>query len=403
MISSGAFHPPFRGWSLFFCGLCMGAADLVPGISGGTIAFVLGFYPYLLKSLQTFNWPALRYLFKGQWQEFSRCVAWKFLLTLLAGIACAIIGLANFFHFILDHEVYRVYLYATFLGLILASLIFCIRQIRIWKRGMLKNFLVGALAAYLLTNATLNPSIKKEEFAIPLELNVSGVALLNYDAKNHLLTGLSSQTLSGLLSQGLIKNKTPVYNRKHVLIGVVEEFVTPYPSAFFNSWLMLCGALAVCALLLPGISGSYVLSLLGVYPTVIDALVEFINDLGKLSLNSEAFSILWSLGFGIGVGALCFARIINWLLKYRPDQSLALLSGITLGAIRSVWPFWSCEYALIPLKLYKGPQLIALHPFIPSWDSLLLWQAVLCVMLGFVFVFFLNTYSKKKQRNLKAS
>lgn len=392
-------HVAFQGWFLFFCGICMGVADLVPGISGGTIAFILGFYQPLLESLQTLNWSACQSLFKGRWREFSQLVAWRFLLTLLAGIVCAFISFANLLHFILSHEIYRIYLYATFLGLILASFVFCIRQIQEWKRSMIIGLCVGILAAYLLTDTTLVPA-SEGEFAIPIEINTQHVVLRNYDSSQHLLTGLSSQTLSVLLAQGLLQDTTPVYDQQRVLVGLVGEFVMPYHISLFNGWLVMCGALAVCALLLPGISGSYILTLLGVYPTVIEALVEFLNGLVKASFNLEAFSILWSLSMGIILGALAFARFLSWLLRHYPNQSLALLSGFMIGAIRSVWPFWSYEYVMLPLKLYKGPQLIALHPFFPSVDSPLLWQALLCAMTGFAFVFALEAFVKRKKTSL---
>lgn len=386
-------HLAFQGWSLFFCGICMGVADLVPGISGGTIAFILGFYQLLLESIQTFNGATFRLLFKGKWGEFSQKVAWKFLLTLLAGILCAFLCLANFFHFILSHEVYRIYLYATFLGLILASFIFCIRQIETWNSKMVVGVCIGALAAYLLTDTTL---VLAEEgrFAVPVELELQQVPLRNYDSSHHLLTGLTSQTMGILLAQGLLEEVTPVYDQEHVFIGFASEFAMPCRVSFFNGWIVICGMFAVCALLLPGISGSYILTLLGIYPIVIEALVELINDFGHFSFNTQAFSVLSSLGIGLGIGALLFARLLSWLLRYYPDQSLALLSGFMIGAIRSVWPFWSYEYILFPLKLYKGPQLVVLEPFLPSWDSPLVWQALFCTMIGFIFVFALEIYTQ---------
>lgn len=390
-------HSSWRGWSLFFCGICMGAADLVPGISGGTIAFILGFYQPLLESLKTLSWPAFQLLFKGEIQKFGQQVAWKFLLTLLAGIFCAFIALANLFNFILSHELYRIYLYATFLGLILASFVFCIRQMKEWNGKMIVGLCTGALIAYLLTETTLAPA-SEGSFAVPIQLEAKNIPLRNYDPNDHLLTGLSTQTLGILLAQGLLQDTTPVYNQQRVLIGLVGELVAPHRVSFFNGKLVMCGALAICALLLPGISGSYILTLLGVYPIVIEALVDFLNALKHASFNSEAFAVLWSLGWGIILGALGFARVVSWLLRQYPNQSLALLSGFMIGAIRSVWPFWSYEYIVMPLKLYKGPQLVALSPFLPSWDSPLVWQASICALAGFMLVFALELYVKKRSQ-----
>lgn len=395
---TGSFHPqPVKnnrcGWWLFFCGICMGAADLVPGISGGTIAFILGFYQPLLDSLKTLNGSAFRCLLKGEWHSFIQQVAWKFLLTLLAGIVSAFVCLATLFQWILTHEVYRVYFYATFLGLIFASFVFCMQQIKKWNEKMVIGLCLGILMAHVLTDTTLAPA-SEGDYAVAVELKTRNLPLRNYNSQDHLLTGLSSQMLSVLLAQGILEETAPVYNQQHMLIGLVGELVLPSQTSFFNGKLVICGALAVCALLLPGISGSYILTLLGVYPIVIEALADFLRSLGHFSFHTEGFVVLWSLGIGIAIGGLVFSRLVSWLLRDYPDLSLAILSGFMIGAIRSVWPFWSYEYILMPLKLYKGPQLVTLHPFFPSWDSPIVWQAFACAVMGFVLIFVFESFSK---------
>lgn len=279
-----------NGWTLFFCGLCMGTADLVPGISGGTIAFILGIYQPLLESLKSFNAP--------------RKTEWRFLATLVSGILTAILSFAHLLHSALSHDVYRVYLYAGFFGLILASFIFCVRQVNTWNWKIALGLFLGAASAYFLTEKT----------------------------------GSHSQAVIDL-------------------------------SPGFCLWLMVCGALAVCALLLPGISGSYILTLLGVYPTVIQALVNFTRSL-------EALAILASLGIGILVGAAIFAKAVSWLLKEYPNMSLAVLSGFMIGAIRSLWPFEIGE----------------------TLDSPLLAKAAFCAIAGFAVVFLLEAKSKQRIR-----
>jgi putative membrane protein len=136
---------------LFLCGICMGAADLVPGISGGTIAFIMGFYQPLLESIKTLNVSAFKLLISFKFRAFSEQVAWKFLLQLLLGIGVAFCTLASLFHFILGHEVYRVYFYALFMGLITASFVFCLRQISRWTLTSLLALLIGIVSAYCLT------------------------------------------------------------------------------------------------------------------------------------------------------------------------------------------------------------------------------------------------------------
>lgn len=390
-----SLQPQFCGWTLFFFGICMGAADLVPGISGGTIAFILGFYQPLLESLKTLKASAFCDLLKGRWRAFHQQVAWKFILVLLAGMMTAFASLANLFQFMLADEVYRVYFYATFLGLILASFVFCLREVKVWNEKMIIALCAGSLIAYLLTEATPRSS-SEGNYSVSIQVETNNVPLRNYDAQQNLLTGLSSQMISILLAQDLLQDNAPVYNQHHVLIGLAGELVSPYRLSLFNGKLVISGILAVCALLLPGISGSYILTLLGVYPIVIEALADFLNALAQGSFHTEAFAILWSLSLGVIVGALGFARFVSRLLKNYPDESLAMLSGFMIGAIRSIWPFWSYEYILLPIKLYKGPQLVTSHPFFPSWDSPLIWQAALCAVVGFSLIVFLKACIQKR-------
>lgn len=258
---------------LYFCGLCMGAADLVPGISGGTIAFIMGFYYPLLESLKTINSQTGQLLLKGQLKPFFQQIAWKFLLPLGAGIASSFVLLSGFIHFILSHEIYRTYLYAFFTGLVVASTLFCFRQIREWRFSYVAMLLVGAVIAFLFTG----PQV--------------------------------------------------------ATVGMYTSI------AFVDPWLILCGAMAISAMLLPGISGSYLLTLLGIYPAAIGALAHFISSLKAGHFDVVAFSLLLSLFIGIVGGLFSFARVVSWLLRGYPNATLSLLTGFMIGGIRSVWPF----------------------------------------------------------------
>ncbi len=390
---SSSSTSPYKGFYLFFCGLCMGTADLVPGISGGTIAFIMGFYQPLLESLKTINLTTLKLLVTFQWRRFFQQVAWKFLLTLVGGIACAILGFSSFLHMILSNEVYRVYLYAGFLGLILASFTFCLRQISQWSWKVGAGLLIGILSAYFLTDATLAPQTEGG-YAVRINSSYSGSDLSNYSVKEKLLKEVSESTLGVLLAKKVIQPNTPVYNEKGEVVGIASHFATLHRMSFFDVWLVACGAIAVCALLLPGVSGSYLLTLLGVYPIVIAALADFVAGLGQFAIDLEALSVLFSLLVGIVLGAIGFARFVSALLRHYPDLSLAVLSGFMIGALRSVWPFWSYTHALVPLKLDKGPQLILLHPIWPSLDSSLFWLACLCCAIGYGIVFFVEYMAK---------
>lgn len=385
---------PRHQWYILFCGICMGAADLVPGISGGTIAFIMGFYHPLLDSLKTINSTSLQLLVKGQWRSFFQVVAWKFLVTLLAGIVIAFISLSSFFHYLLGHEIYRVYLYSGFLGLILASFVFCLRQLKAWKIHHLLGLILGAVSAYFLTNASSSfPS--EDLYAIKIELTTSAS---NYDATERLLTHLSHATLGAMLAKGLITSDTSIYSLQGGLIGKAADIV-PEAGYRIDFWLMLCGALAVCALLLPGISGSYVLTLLGVYPLIISSLVDLIEGAKQFTFDQEAFFVLLNVGIGILVGLVSFARMVSWLLKTYPDSTIAILSGFLIGALRSVWPFWTYEYALLPLKLHKGPQLLVIDPVWPTFFSPVFLLSLVCAAIGFGLVFTVEHFVHKQVRN----
>lgn len=319
---------PFQGWFLFFCGICMGAADLIPGFSGGTLAFIFGFYEPLLASLQTFNRTAFRELFRGKWNNFCDRVEWRFLLTLLSGVLCSIVCFAQLFHYILSHELYRTYLYAVFLGFVLASFFLYVQQIQQWTISVLIGFLCGTVLGFLLSDTALIQN--------------------------------SSREIEGLL---------------------------------YFSWLTLCGALAICALLLPGISGSYVLMLLGVYPTVISALVEFTQGLQRFEFHSEAFAILLSISLGVILGGVSFAKVLSYFLRSYPSLSIATLCGFLIGAVRSVWPFWI--YQNVPSTISKSAHLVPVKPYFPDSDLWLLCGTFVCALSGLCMVFVMN-YLKYK-------
>jgi putative membrane protein len=383
----------FKGIYLFLCGICMGAADLVPGISGGTVAFIMGFYNDLLESLKTFKLSSFKLLCSFQFKAFSNAIAWPFLLTLLSGIAFSFITLASFLHWILEHEIHRVYLYSGFLGLILASFTFCVRQLKQWSALNAFGIVVGCVAAYALTSTTL-ANTEQGSYAIKV-VNPSSRLVTNYNSEFGLLTHLSESNLSMMLAKDEITNGTPIYDVAGQQVGVASQFTFKYKPTVLDGWLIFCGAVAVCALLLPGISGSYLLTLLGVYPQAIEALADLTSGVRMGVVDWPSVILLMNLLIGIFFGAICFSRVASWLLRKYPDISLALLSGFMIGALRSVWPFWSYTYALHPLKLHKGAQLIPLEPI---WPDMMTWHfalAVLTMILSFAFVLLMEGLKNK--------
>lgn len=390
---------PFKGMYLFFCGMCMGAADLIPGISGGTIAFIMGFYFPLLESLKSFNYSTLKLLLSGRWSSFFQITGWKFLVTLVSGMFCSFFLFANFIHYILIHEVYRVYLYSAFLGLILASFYFCIRQIKHWSTKEVLGIVLGAIIAFFLTGSSFSNAHSQGPYAVKMALEYDNNRLLtNYLPESQLLINLSEQTLDGMLAKGVIELNTPLYNNKGDPLGLISDYVIPTKFSFLNSWLIFCGAVAICALLLPGISGSYLFTLLGVYPLIIGSLADWIAHIKHGTFDWDSFEVLLNVAIGIVIGVALFARFLSWLLKTHPGLSLAVLSGFMLGALRSVWPFWSYVYALEPLKLEKGPQLEVINPIWPSNSMEELLLGALFALAGFTLVLFIEMFAERKSQ-----
>ncbi len=238
---------------VFARGVLMGAADVVPGVSGGTVAFITGIYGRLLGSIRAFDLHCLRLVLSGRIAEAWRHVDGGFLLALAAGILLSILSLARVITWLLEHH--PVPLWAFFFGLILASALVLLRQVSTWTPPRVVALVVGTAFAL---GVGLAP-----------RLGVEG----------------------GLLM------------------------------VFFS------GFLAICAMILPGISGSFILVLLGMYSTVLVAVRDF--DLPVLAV----------LACGAGLGLLCFSRLLYWLLQRFEAATMATLTGFLFGSLVVVWPW----------------------------------------------------------------
>lgn len=231
----------------------MGAADLVPGVSGGTIAFVSGIYDRLLLGIRSIDLDALRLLVRGQWRDLFARVPVTFFVALGAGLLTAIFSLSRLIYGLFQSH--PVQLWAFFFGLVLGSILLLARETWRWRPIDAIAFVVAGLATYWLV--------------------------------------------------GLDTMQTP-------------------PNALF---LFLAGAIAICAMILPGISGSYLLVIMGKYHQVLEA------------VNHRDFASLAIFVAGIAVGILSFVRIVSWLLRTWRQVTLVALTGIMAGALRTVWPW----------------------------------------------------------------
>ncbi|THD66559.1 DUF368 domain-containing protein [Robertkochia marina] len=266
-------------------GLAMGAADVVPGVSGGTIAFISGIYEELIDSINKVNPTALKLLKNEGISAAWRYVNGNFLIALLTGIAISVLSLAKVLKWLLEHH--PVLLWSFFFGLVLASVILVARQIKKWRLITVLGFILGAVVAWYIT--TLPPM---------------------QDTSN-------------------------------------------------TMFLLLAGALAICAMILPGISGAFILVLLGAYETVLEAVNE--KDLKTIAI----------IGIGAIFGLLSFSRLLKYLFNHYKNATLAVLTGFIFGSLNKIWPWKevvssrtigektiTIERSISPFSFDGNPQLV---------------------------------------------
>lgn len=233
-------------------GMVIGSADIVPGVSGGTMAFILGIYNELINAIRSIV-PFLKNLIRLRWREAFEALRWRFLLAVGLGIGLAILSLASFLNWAL-HE-HPEYIFALFFGLVVASIFIVRKRVKRWSAPSVLAALVAAAGAYLLI----------------------GLAPAN----------------------------------------------TPNSPLF----IFLSGAIAICAMILPGISGAFILVLLGKYHHILGSL---------LALDVVTIMVFMA---GAAVGIIAFSNLLRWLLDHHHDLTIAVLLGFMGGALRKVWPW----------------------------------------------------------------
>ena len=285
----------------------MGAADLVPGVSGGTIALITGIYDELLSSISAIHPRMILQVFKGEWRTIWHAINGNFLVVLALGIGTSILGLSNLLHHLLEQH--STLLYCFFFGLVSASIPFVGREIKIRNARTAFAFAAGTVIAF----------------------------------------GISSLPIS-----------------------------QTEPSALY---LFGAGAVAACAMILPGISGSFILLLLGAYATVIGAVKSL--DFARIAI----------IGGGVITGLLLFSKLLKWTLQRHYNVLLALLTGFLFGSLRAIWP-WKENVELL-YSHSDGRE---------TWSEALAWPiglsgaslglALVCALSGIVLVALMNQFSQ---------
>ncbi len=295
----------FKDYLLLFAkGLAMGGADVVPGVSGGTIAFISGIYEELIDSIKAVNIESLKVLLKGEFKEFWQQINGNFLVVLLTGIAISLASLARLMTYLMEHN--PIQLWSFFLGLIMISSIVILRQIKKWSFGVVIAGIIGIIASYYLTS--MAPAQTSDSY-----------------------------------------------------------------------WMIfISGAIAICAMILPGISGAFILLILGKYQLVVGAL-------GNLDYGIIAVFIA-----GCGVGILLFVRLISWLLRKYHNYAIAVLAGFMMGSLNKIWP-WKEDIAFGINR--HGEQYATIQENITpnhfleiSGEPPLIMQAILFMAIGFFIV-----------------
>jgi len=297
-------------------GMGMGAADVVPGVSGGTIAFITEIYEELVNSIKSINLESVRKLFKGDVATFWRSINGNFLAAVFLGIMISIFSLAR----LLEHLLHQapILVWSFFFGLIVASAIYIAGKVQRWKVNKIIALLVGAAIAYSIT--ILTPA------------------------------------------------QTP------------------------ETWwfLFLSGALAICAMILPGISGAFILLLLGKYQFVIEAV-------GNLN-----FTVLAILALGALVGIISFSNVLSWFLRKYHDMTIAVLSGFMVGSLNKVWPWKQTTQTF--LDRHGEVQPLVQRNLLPAdfaaqtgQDPMLI-QTLILAAAGFALIFIVEGLTRSRQK-----
>lgn len=299
---------------LFLKGMAMGAANIIPGVSGGTIALITGIFERLLNAIKSINFKALKLIGSGEFKKFAAYTDFWFLVAVFAGVGVAILSLARLFDFLFTN--YPVQIWSYFFGLILASVYFVGKTIGRWTPSVWVSFFLGAAIALSIT------------------------------------------------------------------------FMTPATENRSFFYLVFSGVVAVSSMILPGISGSFVLILLGNYQLVA---IEAVNNLD--------FSILMPVLLGMVVGLIAFSHFLSWLFKSFKDQTISTLTGFIFGSLGVIWPWKRAIYFLQndgQVLLKDGKAVVERYEIIlPEAFGLPEITAILLMIAGIITIWLIEKNSAK--------
>jgi putative membrane protein len=310
---------------LCFKGMGMGAANVIPGVSGGTIALITGIFEELIDSIKSFDLVAVKLLFTGKFKQLAGHINLNFLLAVFIGVGISIFSIAIVLDYLFVN--YPIYIWSYFFGLILASVYFVGKTIEKWSASTVISFIIGTVVAVSIT--LINPATEDSRYW----------------------------------------------------------------------YLALCGVVAVCSMILPGLSGSFVLILMGNYQLVmIDAVTNLKID------------ILLPVVIGAVVGLIVFSHVLSWIYKKFKDQTISLLTGFILGSLAILWP-WKNSYdqygKLIPVNKYgafldqtgavtKDIKVFNYDHIMPGQIDRVVLLAVIFAIAGIISIWLIEKFALKK-------
>ena len=295
-------------------GLGMGAANVIPGVSGGTIALITGIFERIINAIKSINIVAFRLLLKGKIREFFQHIDFYFLLAVFVGMIVSVVTLARLFEFLFAN--YPVYIWSFFFGLILASIYYVGKTITKWTLSVVITFIIGA--SFAIWISFMNPATSNDSFL----------------------------------------------------------------------YLILCGVVAICSMILPGLSGSFVLILMGNYELV---MIDAVNDAN--------IKVLFPVILGAIVGLVAFSHLLSWIYKKYKNQTIAILTGFILGSLSILWPWKNPVYRVDEfgeLILKNGEKLVQGYDFfIPNQLTVEVIGALGIMIAGIVTIVLIEKLAEK--------
>ena len=288
----------------------MGAADVVPGVSGGTIAFITGIYEQLINSISSFDHLLIKKLFKGDIRSVWRQINGDFLLSLFIGIGVSVLTLMRLANYLLENT--PILLWSFFFGLVLASILYIGKQIDRWKLVNVLAMLLAVVTAFYITK------------------------------------------------------------------------LTPADGTDDLVYVFFCGMIAISAMILPGISGAFILVLMGAYATVTKAVSEF--DLKLIAV----------FGSGAIIGLLSFSKLLKWLFEHHRNLVLAILTGFIAGSLNKIWPWKS----VLETRMINGKEKVISEESVLPWNydgESKMFLAIAMAVIGFILIFALEYFSDKNK------